>query len=84
MEGHPSTLLAKEATWKWFLCCWQLTLHLLAMIEYSFSSFYLIVLTCLQRGMTPLHLACQSGREKVATVLLEAGAPVEAQDEVSR
>jgi ankyrin repeat protein len=41
------------------------------------------VLTCLlQRGWTPLHHACSEGHAEVVTVLLAAGAQVDAEDEV--
>jgi ankyrin repeat protein len=41
------------------------------------------VLTCLlQSGYTPLHHACSGGHVEVMTVLLRAGAQIDAQDEV--
>jgi hypothetical protein len=41
------------------------------------------VLTCLlQYGRTPLHHACSGGHVAVVTVLLRAGAQVDAQDQV--
>jgi ankyrin repeat protein len=38
---------------------------------------------CVQHGMTPLHLACDSGAVGLVSVLLEAGDQVDAQDKVS-
>jgi ankyrin repeat protein len=41
------------------------------------------VLTCLlQSGFTPLHHACSEGHAEVVTVLLSAGARIEAQNQV--
>jgi ankyrin repeat protein len=41
------------------------------------------VLTCLlQSGWTPLHDACSGGQAEVVTVLLSAGARIEAQSQV--
>jgi ankyrin repeat protein len=41
------------------------------------------VLTCLlQFGWTSLHLACSRGHVEVVTVLLSAGARIEAQNQV--
>jgi ankyrin repeat protein len=41
------------------------------------------VLTCLlQNGWTPLHHACSRGHVEVVTVLLAAGAQVDAEDQV--
>jgi ankyrin repeat protein len=41
------------------------------------------VLTCLlQSGCTPLHHACYRGHVEVVTVLLSAGAQIDAQDKV--
>ena len=37
---------------------------------------------CIQRGMTPLHYACERGQLKVALLLLEKGASVTDKDEV--
>lgn len=36
-----------------------------------------------KKGFTPLHLAAKYGRTKIATLLLQRGAPVDAQGKVS-
>jgi ankyrin repeat protein len=36
-----------------------------------------------QKGSTPLHVACGKGDLRVVTMLLEAGAEIEAKDSVS-
>lgn len=35
-----------------------------------------------KKGFTPLHLASKYGRTKIATILLQRGAPVDAQGKV--
>jgi ankyrin repeat protein len=44
----------------------------------------IVLSTSLQDGMTPLHEACQGGHVEVVSVLLTAGANLEAIDNVSR
>jgi ankyrin repeat protein len=40
-------------------------------------------LNCHQEGRTPLHSACEGGHAKVISVLLAAGATLEAPDNVT-
>jgi hypothetical protein len=77
MERLPFTSLVIMVLWNWSLSCWQQELKLMLKIRLRF------VLTCLlQSGDTPLHDACSEGHAEVVTVLLSAGAPIEAQSHV--
>jgi hypothetical protein len=82
VDGLPFTSLVIMVLWDWSLSCWQQELKSMLKIRFGQLRF---VLTCLlQDGFTPLHHACSGGHVEVVTVLLSAGAPIEAQNHVRR
>jgi ankyrin repeat protein len=80
MARLPFTSLVIMVLWDWSLSFWQLELKSMLKIRCGQLRF---VLTCLlQSGRTPLHHACSGGHAEVVTVLLAAGAQIDAQDQV--
>jgi ankyrin repeat protein len=52
------------------------------MLKLGFGQLRFVLTCLLQNGFTPLHRACSKGHVEVVTVLLSAGAPIEAQTKV--
>jgi ankyrin repeat protein len=52
------------------------------MLKIGFGQLRFVLTCLLQLGFTPLHHACERGHVEVVTVLLSAGAPIEAQTQV--
>jgi ankyrin repeat protein len=54
------------------------------MLKIGFGQLRFVLTCLLQTGWTPLHHACSEGHAEVVTVLLSAGARIEAQRQVRR
>jgi ankyrin repeat protein len=52
------------------------------MLKIGFGQLRFVLTCLLQLGLTPLHHACSGGHAEVVTVLMRAGAQVDAQDRV--
>jgi hypothetical protein len=80
MEGLPFTSLVIMVLWDWSLSCWQQALK--SMLKIGFGQLRFVLTCLLQHGCTPLYFACHRGHAEVVTVLLAAGAQVDAQAKV--